>query len=86
MPPAPARARLTPVPLTLVPFADKVCVPIGCTVCAGTDIVMVPPLAFVLPVKDSAPTALNKREFPVNAVVLAVLPERLKPVKFDVPL
>lgn len=26
-PPAPAMAKLTPVPETLVPFADRVCVP-----------------------------------------------------------
>ena len=46
---------------------------------------MVPPDAFVLPVMERIPAALRIRELPEKFVVLAVLPERLMPVKLDVP-
>lgn len=83
IPPAPASAKLTAVPDTLVPLAERVCVPYAG---AGTDKVAVPPEAFVLPDIDKMPAALISKELPVNAVVLAVFPEKEMPVKFDVPV
>ena len=57
---------------------------------AGTDRVIVPPLAFVVAERDRIPAALRIRLFPVKAVALlpanvVVFPLRLIPVKFEVP-
>jgi len=57
---------------------------------AGTERVIVPPLALVVPDIDKMPATLMIRLFPVKAVALlaarvVVLPLKLMPVKFDVP-
>jgi len=57
---------------------------------AGTDKVIVPPLAFVVADNDRMPAALSITLLPVIAVALlptavVVLPLRLIPVKLEVP-
>lgn len=57
---------------------------------AGTDRVIVPPLAFVVADIDKMPAALKMMLFPVMAVALlptavVVFPLRLIPVKLEVP-